>query len=234
MGTLHLVSEDKDFKLNQSRMVIGRRPGVDIVLADPAVSGRHILIISILDDSFIENLSGTNGTFINGTRTDKTVLQEGDVITIGNSKLVYHTENDGHGVDEDDFEKTMILKPGKIARDVATESQAKAMKDAEDTAAMKAIDPEPKSQMAMLKVRSGPAAGKEVKVDRAMVTLGRPGVQVVVVSRRKKGYFISYISGASGSGKAPAVNGKELRSQSTQLANGDIITLAGVEIEFVI
>ena len=234
MGTLHLESEDKDFKLKQSRMVIGRRPGVDIVLEDPAVSGRHMLIISILDDSFIENLSGTNGTFINGTRTDKTVLQEGDVITIGNSKLIYHTENDGQGVDEDDFEKTMILKPGKIARDVATESQARAMKDAEDTAAMKAIDPEPRSEMAVLKVRSGPAAGKEVKVDRAMVTLGRPGVQVVVVSRRKKGYFISYISGASGSGKAPAVNGKELRSQSTPLASGDIITLAGVEIEFVI
>jgi hypothetical protein len=67
-----------------------------------------------------------------------------------------------------------------------------------------------------------------------MVTLGRPGVQVVVVSRRKKGYFISYISGASGSGKAPSVNGNELRSQSTQLASGDLITLAGVEIEFVI
>ena len=234
MGTLHLENEDKDFQLNQSRMVIGRRPGVDIVLADPAVSGRHILVISILDDSFIENLSGTNGTFINGNRTDKTVLQEGDVITIGNSKLVYRAENDGHGVDEEDFEKTMILKPGKLARDVATESQAKAMQDAEDTAAIKAIDPEPESRVAVLKVRSGPAAGKEVKVNRAMVTLGRPGVQVVVVSRRKKGYFISFISGASGSGKAPSVNGKELKSQSTPLVGGDVITLAGVEIEFVI
>jgi hypothetical protein len=234
MGTLHLENEDKDFNLNQSRMVIGRRPGVDIVLEDPAVSGRHILVISILDDSFIENLSGTNGTFINGNRTDKTVLQNGDVITVGNSKLVYRSENDGHGVDEEDFEKTMILKPGKIARNVATESQAKAMQDAEDTAAIKAIEPDPAGVTAVLKVLSGPAAGKKVKVDRAMVTLGRPGVQVVVVSRRKKGYFISYISGASGTGKAPAVNGNELKSQSTPLVSGDIITLAGVEIEFVI
>jgi hypothetical protein len=234
MGILHLENEDKDFKLNQSRMVIGRRPGADIVLADPAVSGQHILVISILDDSFIENLSDTNGTFINGKRTDKTVLQEGDVITVGNSKLIYHAENDSPGVDEEDFEKTMILKPGKIARAVATESQAKAMKDAEDTAAIKAIDPEPESRVAVLKVRSGAAAGKEVKVDRAMVTLGRPGVQVVVVSRRKKGYFISYISGASGSGAAPSVNGKELKAQSTPLASGDLINLAGVEIEFVI
>ena len=70
MGILHLENENKDFKLDQSRMVIGRRPGADIVLADPAVSGQHILVISILDDSFIENLSDTNGTFINGKRTE--------------------------------------------------------------------------------------------------------------------------------------------------------------------
>ena len=234
MGILRLEGEDKEFKLNQSRMVIGRRPGVDIMLSDPAVSGRHVLVISILDDSFLENLSVTNGTFINGKRTDKSVLQDGDVITVGNSKLVYQAEHDSPGVDEDDFEKTMILKPGEIARDVATETQAKAMRDAEDTAAIKAIEPEPESAVAILKVRSGPAAGKEVKVDRAMVTLGRPGVQVVVVSRRKKGYFISYISGASGGGKAPSVNGKELKTQSTPLNGGDVITLAGVEIEFVL
>ena len=234
MAILRLENEEKEFELTQSRMIIGRRPGVDIVLADPAVSGRHTLIISILDDSFVENLSVTNGTYINGNRTDKTVLQEGDVITVGNSKLVYHSDNDGPGVDEDDFEKTMILKPGKIARGVATDSQVKAMKDAEDTAAINAVEPKPSSRVAVLKVRSGPASGKEVKVNRAMVTLGRPGVQVVVVSRRKTGYFISYISGASGSGNAPTVNGKELKSQSTPLSGGDMINLAGVEIEFVI
>lgn len=234
MGILRLESGEKEFELNQSRMVIGRRPGVDIVLADPAVSGRHTLVISILDDSFIENLSGTNGTYINGNRTDKTVLQEGDVITVGNSNLIYHSDNDESAVDEDDFEKTMILKPGRRARNVATKSQVKAIKDAEDTAAIEAVEPEPKSHVAVLKVRSGPAAGKEVKVDRAMVTLGRPGVQVVVVSRRKKGYFISYISGASGSGNAPTINGKMLKSQSTPLSGGDLINLAGVEIEFVI
>jgi len=234
MAILRLENEEKEFELTQSRMIIGRRPGVDIVLADPAVSGRHTLIISILDDSFVENLSVTNGTYINGNRTDKTVLQEGDVITVGNSKLVYHSDNDGPGIDEDDFEKTMILKPGKIARGVATDSQVKAMKDAEDTAAINAVEPKPSSRVAVLKVRSGPAAGKEVKVNRAMVTLGRPGVQVVVVSRRKTGYFISYISGASGSGNAPTVNGKELKSQSTPLSGGDMINLAGVEIEFVI
>jgi pSer/pThr/pTyr-binding forkhead associated (FHA) protein len=234
MGILHLEGENKEFRLNQSRMVIGRRPGVDIVLDDPAVSGRHVLVISILDDSFIENLSKTNGTFVNGRRVEKTVLQNGDTITVGNSKLVYKAEHDAPGVDEDDFEKTMILKPGQVARDVATESQAKAMQDAEDTAAMQAVEPEPESKVAVLKVRTGAAKGKEVKVDRAMVTLGRPGVQVIVVSRRKSGYYISYISGASGSGKAPTINGKELKSQSIPLNGGDVITLAGVEIEFVL
>lgn len=223
-------ADGKEFRLDRDRMVIGRRPSSDIVLTDPAVSGRHALIINILDDSFIENLSQTNGTFVNDRRIEKGVLQEGDVITIGKNRFIYHSEKGAPGVDEEDFEKTMVLRPGQVARSVADEQQARAMKEAEDTAAMEAIEPEPSSAVAVLKVRSGPAAGKQVKIDRSMVTLGRPGVQVVVVSRRKDGYYISYIAGASGS--IPSLNGKPLKSRSTALSDGDVIELAGVEIEF--
>jgi len=235
MGTLRLQGkgeEAREFKLNLSRMVIGRRPSCDIHLKDPAVSGEHALIINILDDSFIENLSQTNGTIVNGKRVEKGVLQDGDEIKLGNQVLVYHADTDAPGVDEDDFEKTMVLRPGQLARDVAKPDVVKAIQDAEDTAAMKAIDVEPEARAAVLKVLSGPAKGKEVRIDRPMVTLGRPGVQVVVISRRKNGYFISFISGASGNASRPSVNGKTLQIRGRQLLDGDVINLAGVEIRF--
>jgi pSer/pThr/pTyr-binding forkhead associated (FHA) protein len=235
MGILILKSgeeEAKEFKLDHSRMVIGRRPSCDIHLNDSTVSGEHALLINILDDSFIENVSKTNGTWINGQRIKKSVLQDGDKIKIGGQRLVYQADQTMPGVDEDDFEKTMVLKPGQVARDVAKGSQVQAIRDAEDTAAMKAIDPTPSSKLARLKVRTGPAKGKETVIDRAMVTLGRPGVQVVVVSRRKDAYYVNFIAGASDAATKPTVNGKALQSRATKLADGDVINLVDVEIEF--
>ena len=77
MGILILQGSADDaleFKLDHSRMVVGRRPSCDIHLNDSTVSGEHALLINILDDSFIENLSKTNGTWINGKRIKKSVL----------------------------------------------------------------------------------------------------------------------------------------------------------------
>ena len=115
MGILILQDgkdEKREFKLDHSRMVIGRRPSCDIHLNDSTVSGEHALIINILDDSFIENLSRTNGTWINGKRIRKSVLQDGDRIKIGGQYLLYKADGSMPGVDEDDFEKTMVLKLG--------------------------------------------------------------------------------------------------------------------------
>ncbi|HBE91415.1 MAG TPA: hypothetical protein DDW55_02430 [Gammaproteobacteria bacterium] len=237
MGILILQGSADDaleFKLDHSRMVVGRRPSCDIHLNDSTVSGEHALLINILDDSFIENLSKTNGTWINGKRIKKSVLQDGDKIKLGGQRLVYQADNNMPGVDEEDFEKTMVLKPGQVARDVANSNQVQAIRDAEDTAAIKAIDPTPSSQLPRLKVRSGPAEGKETILDRSMVTLGRPGVQVVVVSRRKDAYYVNFISGASDAGSKPTVNGKPMQTRATRLTDGDIINLADVEIEFML
>jgi len=235
MGILILQDgnkERREFKLDHSRMVIGRRPSCDIHLNDSTVSGEHALIINILDDSFIENLSRTNGTWINGKRIRKSVLQDGDRIKIGGQYLLYKADDSMPGVDEEDFEKTMVLKPGQIARELADSEQVQAIREAEDTAAMKAVNPEPTAEVARLKVRSGPAKGKVTVIDRAMVTLGRPGVQVVVVSRRKDAYYANFIPGASNESSRPTINGRPMQLRATRLQDGDIINLADVEIEF--
>lgn len=80
----------RQFPLHGERTFIGRRPDCQIVLADPAVSNRHAVVIREGDTFLIQDLASTNGTFVQGERiTGPRELQEGDQIRMGNSVLVF-------------------------------------------------------------------------------------------------------------------------------------------------
>ncbi len=70
-----------EYNMNKERYTIGRLPDNDIRIDNPAVSGHHSLIINILNDSFLEDLNSTNGTYVNGKLIKKHALQHGDVLT---------------------------------------------------------------------------------------------------------------------------------------------------------
>ena len=111
-----------EFELDQERFTIGRKPENDIQIDNLAVSGKHSMIITILDDSFLEDLGSTNGTYVNGKLVKKHALKDGDVIAIGKHELKYLNENASD--DEDEFEKTMIIKPGSASAAVAAAQAA--------------------------------------------------------------------------------------------------------------
>src|SRR5476649_2226060 len=71
-----------EYNMNKERYTIGRLPDNDIRIDNPAVSGHHSLIINILNDSFLEDLNSTNGTYVNGKLIKKHAMQHGDVITV--------------------------------------------------------------------------------------------------------------------------------------------------------
>ncbi len=212
-----------EFSLEKERLLIGRKPENDIQVDNLAVSGQHAAIITILNDSFLEDLDSTNGTFVNGKLVKKHALKHGDVITIGKHELKY--VNDDATTDDQDFEKTMIIRPGMA-------SHAAAAAKAEETA-----PPPPAgvgSQVAAedmplgkIQVLSGPGAGKELELKKALITLGRPGVQVAVITRRPQGYFITHVEG-----KHPLVNGDSIGAQAHALKDHDVVELAGVKMEF--
>jgi hypothetical protein len=79
-----------------------------------------------------------------------------------------------------------------------------------------------------IQLLSGGNAGKEMELTKTLTTLGKPGVQVAVIARRPHGYFITHVEGAS----FPVVNGKTLDAQAHQLADHDVIELAGIKMEF--
>lgn len=211
----------REVSLDKERVTIGRHPDNDISLNDKAVSGHHAVVISIMTDSFLEDLDSTNGTLVNGRQVSKHPLSHGDTITIGRNALKYDAGQDvaAAAKEAEDFEKTVVLRPSQMA----------AMTKPADAAKI----PDAKPQMGRLRVTTGPSAGRELELSKALTTIGKPGVQVAAITRRADGYYIVHVGG-SGGGKRPSVNGAEIDAQAHKLSNGDTIELAGTEMSFVL
>ena len=96
-----------EYNMTKERYTIGRLPDNDVRIDNPAVSGHHSLIINILNDSFLEDLNSTNGTYVNGKLIKKHALQHSDVITVGHHQLRFVEDDE----QQDEFEKTMVIQP---------------------------------------------------------------------------------------------------------------------------
>src|SRR5690606_16349688 len=239
-----------EYNMTKERYTIARLPDNDIRIDNAAVSGHHSLLINILNDSFLEDLNSTNGTYVNGKLIKKHALQHGDVITIGHHQLRYIDDRVEQAT-EDEFTKTMVIEPsGRMEKQIekaARAAEAAAAKSARVAAAptekpaprkfsptsTQEVDPAaaPVLPLAKLQVLSGTFAGRELVLSKALTTLGRPGVQVAAITRRAEGYFIVHVE----SGKPddyPLVNGVSIGPQARKLNDNDVIQLAGVKMGF--
>ena len=268
-----------EVELAKERTSIGRKPHNDVRIENLAVSGEHAVIVTILNDSFLEDLGSTNGTTVNGNPVKKHFLQHNDVVEIGKYKLKYINEKASQAPSSD-FEKTMVLRPAarpggptsttvssgadatitragpmpmadpasviraatQVAAGVESASVEAAMAPAAaaPAAAAPAAPPPPPAQTiapttlppsqppAAIQILTGPGAGKELDLVKNLTTLGKPGVQVAVITKRPHGFFITHVEGA----QFPRVNGVPLDAQPRQLNDHDIIELAGVKMEF--
>jgi len=342
----------RDYPLEKERVTIGRKPHNDIQIENLAVSGEHACIVTILNDSFLEDLGSTNGTLVNGNPIKKHILQNNDVIEIGKYKLKFVPDAPLAGrTTVDEFEKTMVMRAPALARAArarpATDSTTGGLKTMglpsmppptprpsihplpfpeggkagsgpvagskpatvsgfpttpggnAATASGPTTSPSAKAApvsgspgstgreggadsgtetprvgkgvttsgslstpaaavastsgpapspgptgkagpedahglhsdapaLGTIQILSGSGAGKELDLVKNLTTLGKPGVQVAVITRRPQGYFITHVEGAS----APEVNGKALDAQARLLKDHDVIELAGVKMEF--
>ena len=214
MGKL-VVSLDnvviKEFQITKERTTLGRRPYNDIVIDNLAVSGEHAVLQMVGADVFLEDLNSTNGTYINGKAVKKQLLSNNDVVEVGKYRIKFLAE------DAEDYEKTMILRPGAFGR-----APGVAGTPASAAAA-------PTAGPASIKVLNGGAAGREVLLTKVVTTVGKPGVQVASVTKRPGGYVLSHVEGS----RRPSVNGQPVGEESISLKHGDIIDLAGTQMQFV-
>lgn len=235
----------QEYPVNKERITIGRRATNDIHVDNLAVSGEHAVITTLLNDSFLEDMDSTNGTLVNGQPIKKHYLQNGDVVEIGKFKLVYEAEAAvKHEVEEEqDFERTMIIRspvtphPPEAApkpdHDATQPMMTKYEEvQTEETPAPASVQAKPKAPdgqpLAAIQVLTGANAGKELELSKTLTSLGKPGVQVAVITRRPQGYFITHVQGES----FPVVNGQRLDAQAHQLNDHDVIDLAGIKMEF--
>lgn len=262
----------KEYTLSKERTLIGRKPHNDIQIDNLAVSGEHAAIITILNDSFIEDLGSTNGTMVNGKPIKKHFLQNNDVVEIGKHKLKYFNDAPTAGTAAD-FEKTMIIRnpakaapPPSLAEKGMGDTQT-GLKPLAPDAPKPAAPPPPPPQAATpiptpektsppaqsptasvpaagpaaapagaagpmraaaIQVLSGAAAGRTLDLTKNLTTIGKPGLQVAVITKRPNGYFITHVEGAT----YPTLNGASLGAQAHSLGDQDLIEIAGVKMEF--
>jgi len=222
----------KEVPLTKERTTIGRRPHNDIVIDNLAVSGEHAVIVTILNDSFLEDLGSTNGTMVNSQPIKKHFLQNNDMVELGKYKLKFISDS-AKASSTHDFEKTMVLRNNAAGTPSAAPSTASSpgynATATQPSASLgtnaAAIAPGPQ---AVIQILNGPNAGKELALTKALTTLGRPGVQVAVLTRRPQGYFITHVEGSN----YPVVNGATLTLEAHPLNNHDILELSGTKMEF--
>jgi pSer/pThr/pTyr-binding forkhead associated (FHA) protein len=221
-----------EYNLNKERYTIGRYPDNDIRIDNAAVSGHHSLILNILNDSFLEDLNSTNGTYVNGKLIKKHSLQHGDVITAGHHQLRFVEDDE---VRDTEFQKTMVLTPGQ--RDAVRSPTAELPSVAASQRSV-ALDPVATSPSAVkppvrarLQVLSGAFAGREMELTKTLTTIGRPGVQVAAISRRADGHYIVLVDSAAAD-DFPLVNGTSIGPQARRLGDNDVIQVAGVKMGF--
>lgn len=196
----------KEFPLNKERTTIGRKPHNDIQLDDPTVSGQHAAIL-MLQNAYVEDLNSTNGVILNGKKVTRRQLNHGDMIKIGRHELKFIDDN------AEEFEHTVIIQPETRSAAAPTEEPSKHYQ---------------------VKILSGPKSGESINLVKPYTTLGSPGVQVAVVARRGKDYFLMPMSGTGERGNPPKLNGQSIGANSQRLKEGDTIEVAGTRLEFTV
>lgn len=216
----------KEIALDKERLTIGRRPSNDVQIDNLAISGHHAVITTLAEDAFLEDLNSTNGTCVNGDPVKRRLLKPNDVIELGKYRLKYvvdHRPGSGPTLAHID---AVGLTPAAAARP----APARPAPPRPAAAAVRADAPAANApeRVGVIQVLSGAHVGRELVLNKALTTLGRPGQQVAVITRRQHGFFITHVEGVA----LPRVNGVPIGAQAHMLNEHDLIEMAGVKMEF--
>jgi len=233
-----------EYPLTKERISIGRRQNNDIVIDNLAVSGLHAAIVTIGKDSFLEDANSTNGTFVNLKPVRKHVLVDGDVIEIGRHQFKYVRGNsqvsvsksanlvkEQHGKEEHagstPLEKSPHTQPPSLKSLI---QMSRPMKSEEES--LSETTPSPIEAVSLpigkLRILNGSNGGKTLTLNKTLTTLGKPGTQVIVITKRTNGYFLSQVEGH----EHPSINGNPLHTLSYGLKNNDLLEISGIQMEF--
>ena len=205
--------------LDKPRFTLGRMPESDIFLNHPSVSNVHDVIVTMSNDHVLEDMGSTNSTLVNGEKIDKHILQNNDVIELSLYQLKYVNQR---AVSDMDFDKTMITTVALAETDHLT-AQPLLATSVSSARAIKTSFP-----LGGVRHRKGELSGHEILISAPLKTFGRPGVQLMMISRRPHGYYVTHVEGR----RTPRVNGKSIGMQPVLLNDLDRVEIQELEFEF--
>ena len=219
----------KDYLLEQGKNItIGRRENNDIVIENLAVSGMHAKIDTVDKGYLLTDLKSKNGTFVNGQLIATHWLGHGDTVSIGKHTLVFaYVEGEERPITSaNGMDKTMVMDTDKY-RDMLSKSSGNAastIRKKEFTGILSFLaggEGELKIKKKLIKI------GKDVSCD--IVVKGfMIGKTAVTISKRPKGYYLSYVGGMT----KPKVNDVAVK-ESVLLNEFDIIDLGPIKLQFI-
>ncbi|MDH5513035.1 MAG: FHA domain-containing protein [Gammaproteobacteria bacterium] len=214
--------------LRQGDMKIGRKPGCEIFIDNLSVSGEHANVFTVGEDSFIQDLGSTNGTFINNKKITKHHLRNGDTIVIGKHSLIYLTESQRTSdAPPDEFAKTVIINPSRTVEPKTTPPPNELPVITLET---KPKTPEAKVErrrVGAIFVLSGLNSGKRIDLTKKVTNLGSGGKRAGAITQTLDGFML-----APGQDESPKLNGRPIPMEGTKLKNGDVIEVAGTRLQF--
>ena len=281
MGKLVLYMPDgstREIPLIRERIRIGRRPDNDIPLPFPAVSGEHAAIVTVLADSFLEDLGSTNGTFVNGKPVTKHYLRDRDRIDVGRENFIYYADDTAKPeplppellntrnlaqslesyrsieadiaaqisermrrspkvkrvpvdpatalpADEDSSDRTTRLRTN-VGISAPVPPLSRDAPSAGESIDTQVDDEDPSKYGWVVRVMTGPSAGRELPLAKPEQSIGRIGVSVASIKRAGEEIWLIPVEGPG----TPLRNGNAVPSQGLQLEPGDTLEIAGTEL----
>jgi len=206
----------REFPIDKESISIGRKHGNDIQLNDLTVSGRHAMIVTMGEHTYVDDLGSTNGTLINGARVAKTLVKHGDVIQVGNYQFTYYDD------EETEYEPTMFIQA-----------------EVEDTQIIDTNAPPPPTapkgeRLAGVRILNGPMAKKVLELRKPFNTIGFNGIKMAIIARNASNYTIAALKSHKlrRSNDVAMINSKPITLEATVLKEHDVIELAGTQMEF--
>lgn len=183
---------------------VGRDETNDLTIDNLAVAPAHAVVIVKEDSCLIKQLNDEFPLIVNKEKNKETLLKNTDEISIGKHTLIYNTTES-------------VLSSKKISS---------ADRDMESLNGK--LEQTVQLPDANLQVLDGQHIGRMLPLKKPMTRLGQSGSGVVVISKRKDGYFISILEGNT----EITVNQKPLANKTVSLKNNDIVVVEKVSMQF--
>jgi pSer/pThr/pTyr-binding forkhead associated (FHA) protein len=213
----------REIEVASTPFTIGRKTDNDLCLEDVAVSGHHARIVKVQEVLFLEDLTSTNGTFVNEQKIDRRQLQDADGIRLGTHRLIFRGNQSAHSETTTASEALVVDKTIVVSGSLAGGR------------------PTPEAKVGVVEILSGKTGHSQYRLTKHVSLIGAQDDAVItltgwfapktagVISRRGEGYVVSYTE----SGKRILVNGRPVQGEQV-LRNGDVVEVAGITMRFLL